>query len=73
MRLTVDHSLAAGEVYVPCLSENCKGPHRMLRLAAAQIDIDGPPFAAYYHKECLPAGTAPAAHSLECQARGCAR
>ena len=63
MRLVVDHSLGAGQIRVPCLREDCKGPHRTLYLSEALIDMEGPAFGAYYHKECVdgehaPCGTA---------------
>lgn len=68
MNLTVDHSLAAGQVSVPCLE--CG---EMLPLAQAQIDLDGPAFKAYYHVSCLPDDAMLAQHTRECRANDCRR
>lgn len=52
MNFARDTSRNAEVVSVPCLV--CG---RMLRLADAWIDTDGPAFRAYYHEACLPKET----------------
>lgn len=52
MNIVRDTSRNAEVVSVPCLV--CG---RMLRLADAWIDTDGPAFRAYYHAACLPTPT----------------
>jgi hypothetical protein len=47
VRLTEDKNPGAYAVSVQCL--RCG---KMLRLADARIDLDGPAFRAYYHEEC---------------------
>ena len=49
MNLIQDKNPGAYAVNVPCLI-CCK----MLRLADAWIDTEGPAFQAYYHAKCLP-------------------
>jgi hypothetical protein len=49
MRLVHDHSIGASVVYVPCYV--CS---KILLLADAIIDADGPAFQAYYCRSCLP-------------------
>ncbi len=58
MNLIVDHSIAAGNVRVPCYQ--CS---KMLPLSEALIDLAGPPFQAYYHLTCLPPNTALPSHN----------
>jgi hypothetical protein len=49
-RLMYDHSPAADDFYVKCLK--CGG---RVRLCDSIIDLDGPPFMAYYCAPCAPA------------------
>ena len=49
MNIVRDQSYAAYAVKVQCL--RCG---KMLSLADASIDLDGPAFEAYYHAACLP-------------------
>jgi hypothetical protein len=51
MRLVYDHSPGARAVSVPCLACGV-----MVRLSDAIIDLEGPPYRAYYHVQCLPVG-----------------
>lgn len=54
MHLVTDpHGHANDTTSVPCL--RCR---QLVRLSEAVIDLDGPPFEAYYHTPCAP-GTGP--------------
>ena len=46
MRLAKDHSAGARAVSVPCIVDG-----RMVRLADAVSDLDGPAFKAYYEAQ----------------------
>lgn len=63
MKYVQDHSLAAGNISVPCLA--CG---KMVRLCDAIIDLDGPAFKAYYHEKCATSGPV-----APCEIFGCAR
>lgn len=65
MNLVHDHSAGAASVSVQCLA--CA---KMVRLADALIDPDGPAFRAYYHRRCAPEG---ATIETGCTHDGCSR
>lgn len=62
-RLVTDHSLAAAAIRVPCLY--CG---KMLLLAEAIVDLNGPAFRAYYHSDHAPLGDV-----ASCNVDGCKR